>query len=214
MRAIRGPALTPTPRVLTRTLAHLGPMPIPKPMDDSVEVRPSSCSGFLASPQVRRHARSTHMPRRWPTGGLCWAAVGAPLPAQRALRGYVASYIWILASEAGIATGRHGACRGQARHHEVTPSKLVGPHLRLPRLHAPRPALRQRPPHPLAPRPHQPHNLAAECEHHHQGKHDSLTVTRLPDGTFRWTTPSGITADQPPRRVLTAWTYRPPPNNR
>ncbi|MDP9183741.1 MAG: HNH endonuclease, partial [Actinomycetota bacterium] len=51
-------------------------------------------------------------------------------------------------------------------------------------------------------------NLADECEHHHQGKHDSLTVTRLPDGTFRWTTPCGITADRPPRPVLDAWTYR------
>jgi len=51
-------------------------------------------------------------------------------------------------------------------------------------------------------------NLADECEHHHQGKHDCLTVHRLPDGTFRWTTPSGITADRPTRPVLDAWTYR------
>lgn len=57
-------------------------------------------------------------------------------------------------------------------------------------------------------------NLADECEHHHQGKHDCLTVHRLPDGTFRWTTPGGITADRPPRPVLDSWTYRsatPPP---
>jgi voltage-gated potassium channel Kch len=51
-------------------------------------------------------------------------------------------------------------------------------------------------------------NLADECEHHHQGKHDCLTVQRLPDGTFRWTTPSGLSADRPPRPVLDAWTYR------
>ncbi|HUR52198.1 MAG TPA: hypothetical protein VMZ11_08755, partial [Mycobacteriales bacterium] len=49
-------------------------------------------------------------------------------------------------------------------------------------------------------------NLASECEHHHQGKHDCLTVDRLPDGTFRWSTPSGITADTPPRPVLDGWT--------
>jgi hypothetical protein len=53
-------------------------------------------------------------------------------------------------------------------------------------------------------------NLADECEHHHQGKHDCLTVQRLPDGTFRWTTPSGLSADRPPRPVLDAWTYRAP----
>jgi hypothetical protein len=51
-------------------------------------------------------------------------------------------------------------------------------------------------------------NLADECEHHHQGKHDCLTVQRLPDGTFHWTTPSGLSADRPPRPVLDAWTYR------
>jgi hypothetical protein len=51
-------------------------------------------------------------------------------------------------------------------------------------------------------------NLADECEHHHQGKHDCLTVQRLPDGTFRWTTPAGLSADRPPRPVLDAWSYR------
>jgi hypothetical protein len=51
-------------------------------------------------------------------------------------------------------------------------------------------------------------NLANECEHHHLGKHDCLTVERLPDGTCRWTTPCGVTADRPPRPVLDAWTYR------
>jgi hypothetical protein len=50
-------------------------------------------------------------------------------------------------------------------------------------------------------------NLADECEHHHQGKHDCLTVQRLPDGAFRWTTPAGLSADRPPRPVLDAWTY-------
>jgi len=54
-------------------------------------------------------------------------------------------------------------------------------------------------------------NLARECEHHHQGKHTCFTVQRLPDGTFRWTSPSGITADQPPQPVLLAWRYLPLP---
>jgi hypothetical protein len=51
-------------------------------------------------------------------------------------------------------------------------------------------------------------NLADECEHHHLGKHDCLTVQRLPDGTFRWSTPGGLSADRPPRPVLDAWTNR------
>jgi hypothetical protein len=54
-------------------------------------------------------------------------------------------------------------------------------------------------------------NLADECEHHHQGKHDCLLVERLADGTFRWTTPSGIIADRPPRPALDSWTFRHPP---
>jgi hypothetical protein len=45
-------------------------------------------------------------------------------------------------------------------------------------------------------------NLADECEHHHHAKHESFTVERLPDGTFRWTTPTGRTYDRPPRPVL------------
>ena len=52
-------------------------------------------------------------------------------------------------------------------------------------------------------------NLADECEPHHVAKHQYFTVERLPDGTFRWTSPAGITADRPPRPVLDAWTYRP-----
>ncbi len=55
-------------------------------------------------------------------------------------------------------------------------------------------------------------NLADECEHHHQAKHDRFRVQRLPDGTFRWTTPSGHTYDRPPRPVLDHLGYRPPPD--
>jgi hypothetical protein len=51
-------------------------------------------------------------------------------------------------------------------------------------------------------------NLASECRPHHIAKHEYFTVERLPDGTFRWTSPAGITADRPPRPVLDAWTYR------
>jgi hypothetical protein len=53
-------------------------------------------------------------------------------------------------------------------------------------------------------------NLASECQPHHIAKHEHFTVERLSDGTFRWTSPTGITADRPPRPVLDAWTYRPP----
>ncbi len=55
-------------------------------------------------------------------------------------------------------------------------------------------------------------NLADECEHHHQAKHDRFRVVRLPDGTFRWTTPAGHTYDRPPRPVLDHLGYRPPPD--
>jgi hypothetical protein len=51
-------------------------------------------------------------------------------------------------------------------------------------------------------------NLGSECRPHHIAKHEYFTVERLPDGTFRWTAPTGITADRPPRPVLDAWTYR------
>jgi hypothetical protein len=53
-----------------------------------------------------------------------------------------------------------------------------------------------------------PHNLGSECRPHHIAKHEYFTVERLPNGTFRWTSPAGITADRPPRPVLDAWTYR------
>jgi hypothetical protein len=55
-------------------------------------------------------------------------------------------------------------------------------------------------------------NLADECEHHHQAKHDRFRVTRLPDGTFRWTTPAGHTYDRPPRPVLDHLSYPRPPD--
>jgi hypothetical protein len=53
-------------------------------------------------------------------------------------------------------------------------------------------------------------NLADECEHHHQAKHDCFTVVRLSDGTFRWTTPCGKEYDRAPRPVLDAWLFRLP----
>ncbi len=56
-------------------------------------------------------------------------------------------------------------------------------------------------------------NLANECEHHHQAKHDRFRVRRLSDGTFRWTTPSGHTYDRPPRPVLDHLQERPPPED-
>jgi hypothetical protein len=55
-------------------------------------------------------------------------------------------------------------------------------------------------------------NLADECEHHHQAKHDRFRVQRLPDGTFRWTTPAGLTYDRPPRPVLDNFRYARPPD--
>jgi hypothetical protein len=55
-------------------------------------------------------------------------------------------------------------------------------------------------------------NLADECEHHHQAKHDRFRVQRLPDGTFRWTTPAGHTYDRPPRPVLDHLSYPRPPD--
>ena len=51
-------------------------------------------------------------------------------------------------------------------------------------------------------------NLASECDHHHHGKHEYFSVQRLPDGTFRWSSPTGVFADRPPRPVLDAWTYK------
>jgi hypothetical protein len=48
-------------------------------------------------------------------------------------------------------------------------------------------------------------NGACECTHHHQAKHAVMTVTRLPDGTMRWTTRFGTTRDRPPRPLLRGW---------
>jgi hypothetical protein len=53
-------------------------------------------------------------------------------------------------------------------------------------------------------------NLADECEHHHQAKHDCFTVVRIDDGTFRWTTPCGKQYERAPRPVLDAWLFRTP----
>jgi hypothetical protein len=52
-------------------------------------------------------------------------------------------------------------------------------------------------------------NLAAECDHHHHAKHEYFTVQRLPDGTFRWHSPTGLHTDRSPQPVLDAWTYKP-----
>jgi hypothetical protein len=51
-------------------------------------------------------------------------------------------------------------------------------------------------------------NLASECGPHHHAKHEYFSVERLPDGSFRWTSPAGITADRPPRPVLDASIYK------
>jgi hypothetical protein len=56
-------------------------------------------------------------------------------------------------------------------------------------------------------------NLDDACEHHHQAKHDRFRLQRLPDGTFRWTTPAGHTYDRPPRPVLDLLQERPPPQD-
>ena len=48
-------------------------------------------------------------------------------------------------------------------------------------------------------------NLAPECKHHHLAKHAYFTVVRLPDGTMRWTTPTGASYDRRPRPLLRGW---------
>jgi hypothetical protein len=41
-------------------------------------------------------------------------------------------------------------------------------------------------------------NLASECPRHHQVKHEAdWTVQRLPDGTVRWTSPTGTPTTDP-----------------
>jgi hypothetical protein len=43
-----------------------------------------------------------------------------------------------------------------------------------------------------------PENLASECPRHHQVKHEAeWTVKRLPDGTVRWTSPTGHEYNRP-----------------
>ena len=44
-----------------------------------------------------------------------------------------------------------------------------------------------------------PDNLAPLCRGHHRAKtHGLWTYRRLPDGGYRWTTPTGRTIDVPP----------------
>jgi hypothetical protein len=57
--------------------------------------------------------------------------------------------------------------------------------------------------HPNGPTAH--HNGALECVHHHQCKHACMTVTRLPNGTMRWTNRFGVTLDRTPRPLLRGW---------
>jgi hypothetical protein len=45
-------------------------------------------------------------------------------------------------------------------------------------------------------------NLARECEHHHQAKHQHFDVRLLPDGTLRWTDRGGRHFDSPVPTVL------------
>jgi hypothetical protein len=45
-------------------------------------------------------------------------------------------------------------------------------------------------------------NLARECEHHHQAKHQHFDVRLLPDGTVRWTDRGGRHFDSPVPTVL------------
>jgi hypothetical protein len=47
--------------------------------------------------------------------------------------------------------------------------------------------------------------MSSECTHHHQAKHTVFTVTRLPNGTLRWTGLGGHHADRPPRPFLRGW---------
>ena len=49
------------------------------------------------------------------------------------------------------------------------------------------------------------HNTSSECTHHHQAKHAFFTVTRLEDGTLRWTSPNGRSVDRHPRPFLRGW---------
>jgi len=47
-----------------------------------------------------------------------------------------------------------------------------------------------------------PDNLAPLCRHHHRVKtHGRWAYRRLPDGGYRWTTPTGRTVDVPPARA-------------
>jgi hypothetical protein len=50
-------------------------------------------------------------------------------------------------------------------------------------------------------------NLDNKCTPHHHAKHDCFHVEVLPDGTVRWTTPTGHSYDRPPRPVLDALAY-------
>jgi hypothetical protein len=48
-------------------------------------------------------------------------------------------------------------------------------------------------------------NATSLCEHHHQAKHALIELTKRPDGSLRWTLPTGHWADVPPRRLLRGW---------
>jgi hypothetical protein len=48
-------------------------------------------------------------------------------------------------------------------------------------------------------------NGLTECDPHHDAKHAILTLTRLQDGTHRWTLRTGHYADVPPRPLLRGW---------
>jgi hypothetical protein len=50
-----------------------------------------------------------------------------------------------------------------------------------------------------------PGNGLTECDPHHKAKHAILSLTRLEDGTHRWTLRTGHYADVPPRPLLRGW---------
>jgi hypothetical protein len=48
-------------------------------------------------------------------------------------------------------------------------------------------------------------NGLTECDPHHKAKHAVLSLTRLEDGTHRWTLRTGHYADVRPRPLLRGW---------
>jgi hypothetical protein len=60
-----------------------------------------------------------------------------------------------------------------------------------------------------------PANLQPLCPRHHHLKHEAgWTVTRQPDGSYLWTTPTGRTYRKPPEHHLPTDTTHPPPETR